>query len=178
MKGVTGVAAALVALTIGFGGVATASEQPAKAVIAKHKKKKRCKKGRVFSRGKCRGVKIPSPTPPAPNALVRATFSWDGPALMRLIIEDAEGRQAASYNDGNSNEIPDTVFTGEGGPGPHTDTFTDNLFYGTYGAIPFPNPGNRNSASPPATTAVRAPSRRVAPPGSTDEMKLLIVYNA
>jgi hypothetical protein len=89
-------------------------------------------------------VKIPSPTPPAPNALVRATFSWDGPALMRLIIEDAEGRQAASYNDGNSNEIPDTVFTGEGGPGPHTDTFTDNLFYGTYGAIPFPNPGNRN----------------------------------
>jgi hypothetical protein len=150
MRGVAWLVVLMFALTAASGASANASEGghavPAKA--KKKKKKKKCKKGRVFSKGKCREVKIPAVGTPQPNSVVRASLSWDGPALFDLQIADAQGRRAGHYpGEGVLNEIPNASYSGgAGGPGPETDTFTDDLFYGGPGSIYYPSPGNRGFA--------------------------------
>jgi hypothetical protein len=126
MKGVVGIAAAMLALTVGVAATASASGAT-HAVAAKHKhkkKKRKCKKGRVFVRGRCRGVGPPM-FPTGPHSLVRGQLSWDGPASLSLVVADSEGRQATDSSD----QIPDTDFQVLGGPGHYTEVFTDHLVY-------------------------------------------------
>jgi hypothetical protein len=158
MKGVAGIAALTLALTVGFVGAVAVSDGAAHAAAAKAKKK--CKKGHVFRKGKCRRVKLPGRGTLPPNSIVRASLSWDGPAYFDLQIADAEGRRAGYYpGEGILNEIPNAHYSGgPGGPGPETDTFTDDLFYGGPGYIWFPSPGNRGFAVTVCNHAYNGPA--------------------
>jgi hypothetical protein len=144
MKGVAGVVALALALAVGTAGIASASGPTGPVAVkakpkAKTKTKKKCKRGKVFRKGKCRAPKIRALPPPSPRSLVRGRLSWDGPASLALVVTDAQGRQANDF----ANEIPDTDFRVEGGPGHYTEIFTDHVFYGDYNVTYHPSPGNR-----------------------------------
>jgi hypothetical protein len=147
MKGLAGALVLMLVLTLGLATATRASEPNGHTVTAKAKKK--CKKGRTFRKGKCRKVKVPQMgAPHGPNSIIRASLSWDGPALFDLQVSDGQGRRAGHYpGEGILNEIPNAHYSGGGGgPGPETDTFTDDLFYGGVGFIYYPSPGNRGFA--------------------------------
>jgi len=136
----------VLALGLSTCAVAQASSGPHHPV-GKHKKKKKCKANRTFRKGKCRRVKQPKVPPlalPSPHSIVRATLSWDGPAYLGMQVSGQQGRAGYFPGEGGVlNEIPSAHYSrGTGGPGPETETFTDDLFSGTYGSVPVPN-GNR-----------------------------------
>jgi hypothetical protein len=146
MKGFAVVVALILGVTVGLAGVATASKQASHAVAAKTKKK--CKGGRTYRKGKCRRrgtfPPLPGTTPASPNSIVRASLSWDGPANVWMQVSGQQGRAGYFPGEGVLNEIPNAHYSGgTGGPAPETDTFTDDLFYGGYGFIYYPSPGNR-----------------------------------
>jgi hypothetical protein len=110
-----------------------------------HSKANRCKHGKVFRKGKCRKVKLPPALGmSSPHAIVRATMTWDGPALLGMQVTGEQGRAGYFPGEGGVvNEIPNAHYTrGTGGPGPETETLTDDVFWGDYGSVPVPN-GNR-----------------------------------
>jgi hypothetical protein len=143
MKGGAWIVALALALTVGIGASASASEG-GPAVPAKAKKNK-CKHGKVFRKGKCRKAKIPPLAVPSPHSIVRATLSWDGPAYLGMQVSGQQGRAGYFPSEGGVlNEIPNAHYNrGTGGPGPESETFTDDLFSGGNGSVPFPN-GNRS----------------------------------
>jgi hypothetical protein len=127
------------ALGLGGGAVAQASSGHHHPVA-----KKKCKHGWTPRKGKCHRVKpgpIPPLTPAPPHSIVRATLSWDGPALLGMQVSGQQGRAGYFPDEGGVlNEIPNAHYSrGTGGPGPETETFTDDLFSGGYGSVPFPN---------------------------------------
>jgi hypothetical protein len=130
------------ALGLGGGAVAQASSGHHHPVA-----KKKCKAGRTFRKGKCRRrVTIPPPgtSLASPNSIVRASLSTDGPAYVWMQVTGQQGRAGYFPGEGVLNEIASAHYSGgAGGPGPETDTFTDDLFYGGYGFIYYPSPGNR-----------------------------------
>jgi hypothetical protein len=129
------------ALVIAMSAAASASAQ---ASHGTHSKAKKCKHGRVFRKGKCRKTRIPPLAVPSPHPIVRATLSWDGPAYLGMQVSGQQGRAGYFPGEGGVlNEIPNAHYSrGTGGPGPETETFTDDLFSGGYGSVPVPN-GNR-----------------------------------
>jgi hypothetical protein len=132
------------ALVMGMSATAGAS---ANGRHGAHSKAKRCKRGKVFRKGKCRKPQIPPLVVPPAHSIVRATLSWDGPAYMSLQVWGAEGRAGYFPGEGGVlNEIPNAHYSGvAGAPGPGTETFVDDLFQGDYGSVPVPN-GNRGFA--------------------------------
>jgi hypothetical protein len=142
MKGL--VLALMLVLTLGLASVTSASAPVGHAASPKAKK---CKHGWILRKGKCRKKTAPSvptfvpPPSPPPHALVRATLNWDGPALLWLQVWGTQGRAGYFPDDGGVlNEIPNAQYSGDsGGPGPRTETFTDDLFQGDYGSVPNPN---------------------------------------
>jgi hypothetical protein len=159
MKGFAGIAAAMLALTVGLVGVASGAERTGHAVTAKAKKKK-CKAHWVFKKGKCRRLKGPHYPPPdnSPRDLVRATLTWQGSANLDLIVRDEQGRIAGySSTVGRVvNQIPDATLLGDASSG-GTETFVDHLWHPN----PFvaPNRGfsftgcARNDPGPPPVSA-------------------------
>jgi hypothetical protein len=148
MKRLAWIAMVVLALVVGS-AITTASAHPGHATAAKAKKKK-CKKGHSFRKGKCRRVltpppPIPRPTTRPPNSIVRASLTLDGPASVWMQVKGQQGRAGFFPGEGLLNEIPSAHCScgGSRDSGPRTDTFTDDLFYGGYGFINYPNPGNR-----------------------------------
>jgi hypothetical protein len=140
MKRLVGVLGVALIASIAVGAVASASAagpHPAKA-------KKKCKKsGWIRKKGKCVRLTPPPPTPSqpqGPHPFVRATLTWDGPASLWLQIQGSQGRAGYFSGEGVLNQIPDAYYSGDtGGPGPRTETFTDNIFSGGYNTVPIPN---------------------------------------
>ena len=111
-----------------------------------HSKAKKCKHGKVFRKGRCRHLNIPPPLGGSrpPNSIVRASLTTDGPAYVWMQVTGQQGRAGFFPGEGVLNEIPNAHYSGgAGGPGPETDTFTDDLFYGGISYIWYPSPGNR-----------------------------------
>jgi len=130
---------------LSLGGAQMVNASPHDATSAASPKKK-CKKGLVRKKGKCRRKwKLPARPPASPISIVRATLSWDGPARLWIQVAGQHGRAGYFPGEGGVlNQIPNAHYAGGmGEPGPRTDTFTDDLFYGGYGFTIHPSPGNR-----------------------------------
>lgn len=144
MKRFVGTLGVAVAVLMGVSAPASAAH----ANPHPKKSKKKCKAGRTFQKGKCRRVSVVPPAlpgPRGPRSLVRATLISDGPASLWLQVTGVQGRAGYFPSEGGTlNEIPNAHYSGGANPyGPGTESFTDDLFYGDYGSIWVPSPGNR-----------------------------------
>jgi hypothetical protein len=105
--------------------------------LAAHASKKKCKKGWVRKRGKCHRRKAFPARPPATAiSTVRASLSWNGTASLDLQVEDSTGNRAGYYpGTGSLNEIPSALYGGNVDTGPGTETFTDQAYFPSLGAV-------------------------------------------
>jgi hypothetical protein len=129
MKGLAGVAALMLVFAIGLATTASASDRIGQAAAAKAKKRK-CKKGLVRRKGKCRHPVRTGWADTSPRHAVRATVSWQGDANVDLIVLDTEDRRAgySAAAGGVVNEIPDATHQGDV-TGGGTETFVDHIWY-------------------------------------------------
>lgn len=105
--------------------------------------KRKCKKGRVFRKGKCRH-RLPAAVPIdlSPRDLVRATLTWQGDANLDLVVRDDQGRVAGYSASAGAvvNEIPNATQEGDVPAGGGTETFVDHIWRPPF-YLPTPNRG-------------------------------------